>query len=341
AGTSGSVDVTAPTGTSSRTGFSFIPAATISAGGPTRFYSGGSVLLTANQGAGYSYQWQRDGVNISGATSGSYTATQSGSYTVNVTVNNISQTSAPTIVTAIFNLPVENFKLAITSASCKGSADGSVSISAAQTLNYIATITGNGTNANYSFRSSETIGNLAAGSYSVCISVTGQPDYKQCYTAVVTEPQDLSVYSTINEEGKTITLAMTGGNEYHIQLNSVNYSTKSSSITLPLTDGNNDLTVTTDKFCQGSRQKLINISGKITPYPVPFQNTLYLNLGNAIVQNVSIEIYDVSDGRKVFSRLFGDQSGVLNLDLTNLNNGVYVLHLTMGNSEKIFKIVKK
>ena len=63
------------------------PTATITAQGSTTFCQGGSVLLTANTGTGYNYQWKIGGTNISGATSSSYTATITGTYTVVITVN--------------------------------------------------------------------------------------------------------------------------------------------------------------------------------------------------------------------------------------------------------------
>jgi len=49
---------------------------------------GTTVNLTAGSGNGYSYQWQDDGTNISGATSATYAATDSGVYTVVVTQGN-------------------------------------------------------------------------------------------------------------------------------------------------------------------------------------------------------------------------------------------------------------
>jgi gliding motility-associated-like protein len=67
-----------------------LPAATITAGGPTSFCAGGSVTLTAS--AGGSYLWS------TGATTQSITVTASGSYTVTVTTNGCSTTSAPTTV---------------------------------------------------------------------------------------------------------------------------------------------------------------------------------------------------------------------------------------------------
>ena len=70
-----------------------LPVATITPAGATTFCEGGSVVLNANSGVGLSYQWQKDGSDIPGATGSSYTATVSGSYTVLVTANSCSKTS--------------------------------------------------------------------------------------------------------------------------------------------------------------------------------------------------------------------------------------------------------
>ncbi len=57
----------------------------ISASGPTTFCSGGSVSLSKGSGTFDSYQWQKNGLNITGATNSSYNATASGSYSLVVT----------------------------------------------------------------------------------------------------------------------------------------------------------------------------------------------------------------------------------------------------------------
>ncbi len=59
------------------------PVTAITAGGPTSFCSGSNVLLTANTALGY--QWKLNGSNIGGATSQTYTATATGSYTCSIT----------------------------------------------------------------------------------------------------------------------------------------------------------------------------------------------------------------------------------------------------------------
>jgi hypothetical protein len=61
------------------------PPASITAGGATTFCDGGSVVLTANAGAGLSYQWTNTGATIAGATLINYTATTAGNYKCRVT----------------------------------------------------------------------------------------------------------------------------------------------------------------------------------------------------------------------------------------------------------------
>ena len=68
--------------------------------GPTTFCAGGSVVLNASTGTGYTYQWYNGASAISGATNSSYTATTAGNYYVDLTSAGIcSDTSLHTAVT--------------------------------------------------------------------------------------------------------------------------------------------------------------------------------------------------------------------------------------------------
>jgi PKD repeat protein len=85
-----SLVTTSALGTDSTTKTSYItvyspPTATCTAGGTTTVCSGTKVLLTANTGSGLTHQWQKNNVNILGATSSSYQASTSGSYGVIIT----------------------------------------------------------------------------------------------------------------------------------------------------------------------------------------------------------------------------------------------------------------
>ncbi|RYU72061.1 Ig-like domain-containing protein, partial [Hymenobacter persicinus] len=76
------------------------PTATLTAGGATTFCQGGSVTLTANATTGNTYQYFLNGAIISGATNPTYSATTSGSYTVQLTnATGCFTVSAPVVVT--------------------------------------------------------------------------------------------------------------------------------------------------------------------------------------------------------------------------------------------------
>ncbi|MFI5219659.1 MAG: T9SS type A sorting domain-containing protein [Bacteroidia bacterium] len=62
-----------------------LPDSIITPQGPTTFCTGGSVILKANDSTATDYQWSNNGINIMGATSSSYTATQSGNYVCLIT----------------------------------------------------------------------------------------------------------------------------------------------------------------------------------------------------------------------------------------------------------------
>ncbi|TSJ36606.1 T9SS type A sorting domain-containing protein [Mucilaginibacter corticis] len=339
-GAGGTVSVSAPGGSVTFDGFSFLPAATITASGPLELLSGGSVVLTANQEAGYTFKWYKNGLAISGANSASFTATESGSYTAGIALNGLQQISAPVTVHVAFDLPATNFTITNTSVTCKGSANGSIGITAAQNFNYTATITANGTSNVYPFNTATTVGNLAPGNYDICITVEGQANYKQCFTAVISEPKDLSLYTAVIKNTNQVVVSLDGGNAYNVTLNGVTHSTTESQLTLKLQNGVNKLVVNSDKPCQGEKSTTIVTADRLVPFPNPFENTINVNLGNDIVKNAFISLYDKMN-KLVYSGSFKNASGVLTIDAGNLKRGVFFLKLSADDKVSVFKMVKQ
>jgi len=62
-----------------------LPTAVITPDGPTTFCTGDSVVLEANTGINFSYQWKKNNTTIAGAVNRKYTAKVAGSYKVKVT----------------------------------------------------------------------------------------------------------------------------------------------------------------------------------------------------------------------------------------------------------------
>lgn len=80
-----------------------LPTVNVTANGATTFCYGSSVTLTADSVSGYTFQWKKNAVAISGATARTYKVTTSGSYSV-ITTNACGlATSTPLSCTRILN----------------------------------------------------------------------------------------------------------------------------------------------------------------------------------------------------------------------------------------------
>jgi uncharacterized delta-60 repeat protein len=101
--------------------------ATINQSGPLTGCVGDSILLSSNTDPSFTYQWNKNGIPVSGATSNSFYPTQSGSYTVTIYENNCPVTSAGISVTMNALPSVPNITSSGTIVPCSG---GSMTLSA-------------------------------------------------------------------------------------------------------------------------------------------------------------------------------------------------------------------
>lgn len=245
-----------------------------------------------------------------------------------------------TIQKGTTDIPENTFSVKITSATCKGSNNGLIVIKAIKSRSYLVTVTGPGSfSNNYAFTDSLKIDNLAAGAYNACITIKDNADFQRCYVAEITEPKDLSLFSTINTNNKTLTINLSGADTYYIELNGNKYQTANTQLQLPLVEGANKLKVYSDKLCQGVIEKYINLN-KITLFPDPFEDNVNINLGNATDAIVGVEVMNAL-GKTLYKKQLANNSGQVSFDATGFGKGVYLLKLTLGDSSTIFKIAKK
>ncbi|MFI5171671.1 MAG: FG-GAP-like repeat-containing protein, partial [Chitinophagales bacterium] len=129
----------------------------ISAGGATTFCQGGSVLLTATY-SGTSIQWKKNGSNIPGATSSTYSSNKSGNYTA-VTTSPCGTATSTTITVTVNKNPNASISAGGATTFCAGGSvtltevpvggctyqwyKGASLIAGATSTNYIAATAGN------------------------------------------------------------------------------------------------------------------------------------------------------------------------------------------------------
>ena len=338
----GMVVVSTLGGSSSFDGFRFILPPLISSFLPQNAIAGGSVLITgANLG-------EVKGVSFGGKAASSFkiisptsisAVVASGSASGNIVLTNSGGQAIKEGFTFIYTLPSTNFSISATGISCRGTMNGIISVKTLQTLNYTATITGNGQNNRYDFSNSLELKNLSPGVYDICFTISTESTFKQCFEITVTQPKDLALYSFINRADNKLNLKLEGSDTYFVELNGERIKTSFNELQLSLKSGLNKVRVYTDKLCQGIIERSFFIDA-VQIYPNPFDTELNLILGSEYSGAIRIEIMNMG-GKLIYSKNYQPDGGLLKLNLDELVPGSYLLQISSGEHRTVRKIFRQ
>ncbi|WP_111708166.1 T9SS type A sorting domain-containing protein [Lutibacter citreus] len=235
-------------------------------------------------------------------------------------------------------LSLNNFQIKTIGETCVNKDNGIVEITAIDNLNYTATI--KSLNLTKNFTQNTLFDNLPIGNHELCITIPSKPNFKQCFTFNIIEAEALKVSSKISKENKTVVYNLKGSENYSILLNNKTYKTTNSTIELPLVNGLNTIEIKTDKDCQGIYKKELFIGSEVIAYPNPFTNNFTINLGEDTSKTAIIKAF-TSVGSLAFANEYSINNGKLNLNLSNLNTGIYFLSVETEQSTKRIKIIKQ
>ncbi|WP_242157269.1 T9SS type A sorting domain-containing protein [Aestuariivivens sediminis] len=236
-----------------------------------------------------------------------------------------------------FALPVTNFKIEAINETCRNKNNGSIEIDAVRNLNYTAVVSGNGFTSTDPFTTSLTKPDLAAGDYRICITIEDQPNFEQCFNITINQPEDLSVLSKVNTDKGSVALYMTGGDTYRVSLNGISKETTSSSIELQLRYGENRLNVETNQSCQGEYEEIIFYGNEMVLFPNPVSDNLTIYFGEWDYKTVSVRIVSLL-GDVVYSA--NANTPRLNINVSGLSKGVYILNILSELKNKSLKMIK-
>jgi len=260
-----------------------LPTATITPATASTFCQGGSVVLNANTGTGLSYQWFKNAVAINGATSSSYTASTSGSYTVVVTnTSGFSATSTATIVTVNAS-PTATITPATATAFCAG---GSVVLNAntGAGLSYQWKL--NGTN--ISGATSSTYTANASGSYTVTVTNASACSATSTATIVTVNPSPTATITPATATafcagGSVILNANTGaGLSYQWKLNGTNITGATTSSYTANASGSYTVTVLNSSSCTATSSATVVTVNELPPITVSPANGTTICNGQSI-----------------------------------------------------------
>ncbi|GAA4294008.1 pectinesterase family protein [Aestuariibaculum suncheonense] len=245
----------------------------------------------------------------------------------------------------VFELPADNYSIVTTASTCNGGNNGSISVSADNNdYTYNVNISGSSTNYTLTLSStnefSDRVSELASGTYTICITIEGKDDYEQCFNVTLNGPEPLTTYSVVNHDNNTITLTMSGASVYHVEHNGKTTTTSKSEIVIDLTGGSNTIVVTTDEVCQGKFFEQIFVSESISAYPNPTKGFVQIYVGGTD-DSINVGLFDVT-GRNLMSKSENVPSNrVIELNISMMKSGSYVLSLDGKTVRKSVKIIKE
>ena len=156
----------------------------------------------------------------------------------------------------------------------------------------------------------------------------------------ITEPEDLSVLSKVDNNTKQIILELGGANLYFVTLNGITQETAESQILLDLKTGHNALHIATAKDCQGVYEKNVLISDDVVLYPNPVQSDINIYI-NGEESQIQIQLFQM-DGKLMMDEIMDvTDNRLINIPVSQLSRGQYLINIKGNTTNKTIKIIKQ
>lgn len=262
------------------------------------------------------------------------------SIAANLSLNNIAIWNN-TNCSEVTTIPVDQFTITSRGYSCINSENGSIRIQSRFCGDFTATLTeiSSSQTLTQNFRNELEITALLKGSYDLCITSEKFPDYENCSKIVITEPQPLTVETSLDGNTKLLTLNMKGSDLYTVSLNGKQIQSQNNTLSITLDKEVNTLKVSAAEGCNEIYEETIVLENSFLVYPNPVMEDLNVDLGSLTSDYVKISIY-TSSGALLFSEFYSIESAVITIPVATLSKGIYFILLENEITNKSFTFIK-
>ncbi len=242
---------------------------------------------------------------------------------------------------SVYRFAADQFDIELFTETCIGNNDGSVSIQAKETLDYTATLSGNGPDQQVNFTRTTSLTGLTPGAYQLCLTGTsGSIDFQpQCFDLNIAAPDPLSVQARLAADGSGVTLDLEGAEGYVVTLNGKQMESASRRAVLVFEEGLNIVEVAAIPACRGSFTQTYFYSSRPVVAPNPFSDRLEFYLPWPADQ-FEVQLFNAAGVRVLERRIqAADNSAVLNLPY--LPPGLYVVLISSEGRNATYKVYRE
>ncbi len=245
---------------------------------------------------------------------------------------------------AIFTLPSNNYAVELTSSSCIGSNNGSIKLSVLDTsLKYLIQVQGPDKYVKDLVlpKGSKEISLTAlnAGTYTIQFKVENVATYLQTFEVKVVEPEALKVQSVVDAQQKSLSLNLSGSEQYLVELNGQKVEVLGTEWKTSLSSGVNVLQVSTKQTCQGVYKKEIFVSENVSLYPNPTSGPTRVMVEGKDI-NVEVQLFNASGQRIMSEWKELNNERYFDFDISNQPSGLYLIQVKSNTVNQISKVIK-
>ena len=236
----------------------------------------------------------------------------------------------------------QNISITKKDTSCPDNQNGSLRFDALANFSYRAEISGpQGYQRDLIFtENGKTLDNLASGEYDICVYSNRFPDFQYCFFTEINSPEELGVISTYNPSKQTVSLDLSGANNYEVLINEKTYIvTDKNTVELPLNKKLNSIKVKTNKICQGVFEDWINLESQAKVFPNPFIEKVSLILPKD--QVADLYLFSGSGELLLKREKVSQINGTHSISMGSFPRGWYVLQVDYGSHSETHKLLKR
>ena len=243
---------------------------------------------------------------------------------------------------SIFSLPMDNYTVESTNTTCNGKSNGQIRVSVVDPgYKYLVSIPDHDPIAlpeNYSL--DYTFSNLSPGVYPVCFTVEGQEDYEQCFEVTIDEPEAIMASTEYDYNLSTVTIDLEGPNKFYVSVNNKVQVLPAGSHKLELQQGMNEISIKGELECQGTYFERIFVSEDVRLYPNPTSGPVQIYIPG-LDKKVNISVLSLHGTQVWTENVEVNINRVVEINLANLEAGIYVLKIIGEQTNQTLKVIIK